>query len=231
MAPGGSDINTRSKQEEKVQVEMIKTIVMQVISAPDFISTLAKSIAEVLSVEFKDRISNLEQRVDNLEIRNQELLGGYSELIKYTDSLEQYSRRSNIRIFGVPEASGQQVENTTDVVLNLFSEKLSITMNTASIDRCHRLRSNMPNKPRPIIVKFMSYRDKHIIFSAKKKFKSTPIVVREDLTPARAKLLHSVIERAQAKNVWTLDGNIFAFVNDRKVKITSKGDLDQIFPE
>ena len=52
------------------------------------------------------------------------------------NNMEQYSRRNNIRIFGLNE---NQVEDTFKIVQNLCKQTLEIDLDEASIDRCHRV--------------------------------------------------------------------------------------------
>ena len=79
------------------------------------------------------------------------------------DDLEQYNRRENIRIYGVPESS-EKKEDGEQILLKIADE-LSIKQDNWDIQRCHRLRkkprngsyensNNGKTKSRPIIVMF-----------------------------------------------------------------------------
>ena len=63
---------------------------------------------------------------------------------------EQYSRRSNVRIYGIPE---KKVEDYYDAVVNFCRNSLK-----CEIDQTHRVRKqrNDPT-PRAMIVTFLSY--------------------------------------------------------------------------
>lgn len=120
------------------------------------------------------------------------------------DKLEQYQRRSNLRVFGIPETVN---ENTDNLIVNLANEKLKVKLNISDIDRSHRV-GRKGNKPRPIIVKFTSYRSRQEIFRSKAKLKGERITIREDLTKCRLEVLKKSIQQYGIQNVWTADGRI-----------------------
>ena len=68
---------------------------------------------------------------------------------------EQYSRRANIRIFGIPEDKGEDCMKKTLAFLN---EQLGLTFKESDIDRVHRVGRPRMNATRAMIVKFMAYR-------------------------------------------------------------------------
>lgn len=132
------------------------------------------------------------------------------------DSMQQYSRRNCLVLRGVEEKSG---ENTDAVVLDVLHNKLRLTHITLDhIERTHRLGkpsspSNPRDKPRGIIMRFVSYRPRREVFTAKKALKGSDLVLTEHLTALRHKLLRDAMEQYGKRKVWTLDGRIFAEVN------------------
>ncbi|KAK3933313.1 RNA-directed DNA polymerase from mobile element jockey [Frankliniella fusca] len=120
-----------------------------------------------------DRISKLENLVE----------------IK-VDELEQYGRRNNLRIFGVPE---KQKEDTDSIVMEV-SEKIGVHLNFSDIDRSHRV-GRKGSSDRPIIVKFVSYARRSEVFGNKKHLKNTKIIIREDLTVCRLQLLKEAVSK------------------------------------
>ena len=84
---------------------------------------------------------------------------------------------------------------------------------------------------RPIIVKFVSDRSKQKLFHQKKKLEGTGISIFENLTQRRAQLMKEVKRIAGVKNVWSNDGNIFAFNHFGKIfKVTRNEDLKKVKP-
>lgn len=116
-------------------------------------------------------------------------------------TMEQYTRRNNVGIFGVKE---QPRGDTDKQVLHIFKEIISVPITINEIDRNHRTGSYKRNgKPRPITVKFTSYRSRALTFSSKKKLKGAGTIIREDLTKQRLDILNQTIKKSVIKNVWT----------------------------
>ena len=65
-------------------------------------------------------------------------------------------------------------------------------------------------KSRPIIIKFLSYRKGHEVFSAKKKLKGQKLAIVDTLTRTRQRIFNIARETVGLKNSWTQDGKIFA---------------------
>ncbi|KAH3771300.1 hypothetical protein DPMN_172614 [Dreissena polymorpha] len=79
------------------------------------------------------------------------------------DSSEQYSRRNNVRIFGIPE-SPESKKSTDDIVIKLCNT-LNVDVSVNEIDRSHRTGNRGGRKPRPIIVKFTSFRARQKLYT------------------------------------------------------------------
>lgn len=102
--------------------------------------------------------------------------------------MEQYSRRNCLKITGIPE---EKNENTDTLAPNVFNnlvlkentEKISVK----DISRSHRVGKYDPRrKPRDIIVKFTSYRDRAKVYGNKKK----PKIIQQQPIKANWPHLH-----------------------------------------
>ena len=77
--------------------------------------------------------------------------------INQIDDLEQYTGKHNLEIHGIPE---QTDDNLAEQVIPL-GKALNFTIRGDDIDTCHRLfTGGNRSKPKPIIVRFKSYRAK-----------------------------------------------------------------------
>lgn len=137
------------------------------------------------------------------------------------DSMEQYSRRTCLKLSGIPEERG---EKTDDIVLRIANQfiltKEQQRMELHHICRSHRVSPPRDNKfPRDIIVRFVSYRDKARVFGNKrnlKNFNQNPsnkykIYINEALTKPRAQLYYEVrklVNNRELDSAWTYDGKI-----------------------
>lgn len=138
------------------------------------------------------------------------------------DAMEQYSRRNNLRIYGVPESAN---ELTDTVVMKICSEKLGVNVPFESIDCCHRL-GKAENGTRPILIKFVSRNCKDKVYNNKKKLKGTKIIVREDLTKKKAALMKEV--QKKCGTVWTNSCNIYTKIGGKIHRIMNGNDLKKI---
>ena len=131
------------------------------------------------------------------------------------DSLDQYIRRENLRIYGIDESTA--AKDDAAIVLKDIANELKINLGDNDIQRVHRLgkKPAKPNsQPRPIIACFQSYKKRmeffHAKSSLKKSEKYSQAYLSEDLTPMRAKLLKYVKNECEGRFVQchTINGKI-----------------------
>ena len=147
------------------------------------------------------------------------------------DVLEQYTRKENIRIHGLPETSDK--EDTADEVVKLARKAgVTITMNDISV--AHRLPGNRSSgKPRPIIAKFVRRMIKTDFMRKKSNLRSVSgprVFVTDDLTKMRAKLLYELKQDDEIDRAYSLDCKLFCVKKmpnneEKRFKIDSPDDL------
>ena len=106
--------------------------------------------------------------------------------------MEQYTRRNCLKITGVPEEPN---DNTNVLVMtvinNLVLKENEEKITIKDISRSHRVGKFRPKiRPRDIIVKFVSYRDRARVYGNKRNLKAynnntkktDPIYINESLT-------------------------------------------------
>ena len=214
-----------------------------------------KQIMEREQQELKSSIQFISDQYDSLKtsqqtneekcvtLKNENICmkGTISNLFNKIDELEQYSRRNCLLINGIKEVDPPKEnvseetievstqENTDIAVLLLFNEKLGVDVHIKDIDRTHRIgRQKQKNKgaPRPIIVKFSNDNTRQRVFQARRKLKGTQITIVENLTSKRVAILSKVRNKFGVRNVWSLDGRIFAVVEGVKTRIDSIEQID-----
>jgi hypothetical protein len=147
------------------------------------------------------------------------------------NDLEQHTRKSSIRIFGMNDGNKDEtITETSCVVTKLLNEKLGMQVEAEDIDIAHRLGRYQPGKPRPIIAKFMTRRHKIETIQKRRALKGTRIVIREDLTPFNQSLLKEVNDLGSVHSAWSHDGKIFAklFENGNIIRINAWNDLAKL---
>ena len=135
-----------------------------------------------------------------------------------------------MRIYGMEE---RYHENIFEAVIKLFQSDMDLATQPADIDRIHRLGKKKSNgQPRPVLVKFATYRQRNFVFKAKSRLKNYSggrLFVNEDLTKERSNLFFSARKLKKEKKIqdaWTFDGQII--VKTRQGKITTVNSLQQL---
>lgn len=117
------------------------------------------------------RVTGVEQRTANLEDEHTHALAAihkleqqYQTLLDKIDDLENRSRRSNIRIIGLPESY------SAGALLKLCERKIPQALGlkqSCTVERAHRMGPLKPDRThtRPVIAKFLSYQDKAAILN------------------------------------------------------------------
>ena len=193
---------------------------------------LIKQFSNDIAVSFMELESNLGVQkavTDALSIDRDRILEDLHEEKKKLENQCQYSRRNQLIIHGVDEKNA--AENTTDTVLAIFKGMDITNISKTDINRSHRLGKKLIGSPggrekkRPIIVSFISYEHKKLVYDAKKKLKGKGTVVTESLTTSRYALLKKCNEKYGRENCWTYDGRIFFKQGTVKTCVTHEDDI------
>ncbi|CAF1227418.1 unnamed protein product [Didymodactylos carnosus] len=86
-----------------------------------------------------------------------------------SNGIEQYDRRLNILVHGIPEKDG---EITNDLIVDMC-DSIQVHIKPIDISASHRLGKKCIGKNRPIICRLLRYDMRKELFSNKKKLKKT----------------------------------------------------------
>ena len=100
---------------------------------------------------------------------------------------EQYSRRNNIRMFGIPQITPD--EDCTKEVVDLVQHNLELDITTSDIIGAHRVEKNTRTSHRPLSSNFSENQQNRVI-SNRYKLKGKGLVIVEDLTMKNLQLLN-----------------------------------------
>lgn len=161
------------------------------------------------------------------------------------DDMEQYSRRSCLRISGIPEP-GDRNEDVTKIVLD-FAKRVGSKIGTGDIDRAHRVgrprtSDDVDNagararttSGREIIIKFTNSSARLSLLKGRAKLREekSGFFINEDLTTTRKNLAYECrkirkIEQSNIKKTWVYAGSVYILDStDTKTRITCLSDLD-----
>ena len=191
------------KQEE------FKKLQDQVVGQEVKISELTKDKNKLIKAnEDKDKLI-LDLQNDKVELQNQ------------TDASNQYVRRDNFKITGVPY---RENENLIEVVQSV-TRHIGREIAESEISDIHRLPNNQTDtngsSAPGIIIRVNRRRVKHEIMDKKKHLRSSPhrdypnVGIYEDLTPLRSRILYALRNKKNQdgnktyKFTWSKEGRIF----------------------
>ena len=190
------------------------------------LSTMISAIVGQVMEKMQTQVTKLQAENKMLTDRVESLERRIGELERAEDSANQYSRRNCLRVSGVKETEG---ENIDDVVIDLC-KGIGVDIKLDEIDRTHRLGRKIEHsdksskRPRDIIVKFATYRSRQKLFKARRSLrghsKHKDVYINEELTRARSELYYNARMLVKARLVvktWTSDGVIF--VEDRHNRV------------
>ena len=137
---------------------------------------------------YKEQQINL--KMTELSNKNAELDSNIKELENKNLYLESYSRRENIKFENIQEETGHGAhqEDTEDVLRTFLETHLGYeNARSVELQRVHRLKIKKSNassndtKPKPIIARFLRYKDCERIFSLGHRLKGTEFRMYQDL--------------------------------------------------
>ena len=179
-----------------------------------------------LESEVREKDKVIKQLQKQQDSNSEEIL----KLRRGMNEAEQYSRRTCVRLYGIPENAN---ENTDQVMIDLAAGKLGIEIPRQEIDRSHRV--GPPRRPhestgvvpsRPILVKFATYRTREQVLRNRRRLKGTKIGIEEDLTSENRALLKEAKQKVdqigKLNAAWSVDGKIFVSVNTENGKTAKK---------
>lgn len=197
----------------------------------DLTKRVVKAEAELKSYKtMSSELSQLKTTVSNLENRN--------------NINDQWSRRSNIEIYGIPEKKNENLFQILNNISERTSCKIDPTKDIDFITRVSPKQSDKNKRIKPIVVRFLARYKKDDFLSEARQLKlkasdigftecENPIYINEHLTGANKALLHRTKSVAREKlfaYVWVKNCTIFARKNDSSpvIVVSSEQDLNKI---
>ena len=120
-----------------------------------------------------------------LEIKSKKTVDSNDNFEKL-DYLENQTRRNNLVIEGIKTDKADETWAETETKVNeLVTSKLKLDPDTVEIEGAHRngkFRGD-PEKPRPVVVKLLRFKDKQLIMTrARANLRNTSVYINEDFS-------------------------------------------------
>ena len=130
--------------------------------------------------ELEKKNKALDKKTENMEKEINLLREKVLHLEGDINKGERFSRRNNFRIVGVKEAENPSQEDCVSIAEGILRDKFGLAVR---VERAHRDGAKRDNRPRHILVKTLSYRDKlQVIKGAREKLKNAGFFLVDDLT-------------------------------------------------
>ncbi|CAC5411191.1 unnamed protein product [Mytilus coruscus] len=185
----------------------------------------------------KDQVTSNKERDNDVNF----LYNRVAELENRLEIQEQYSRRTSLRFNNIPipvdRLSGGKIVHPVDtdnIILDICKNKLKLDIGIQDIGRSHVIGKVKQGKSQ-VIVRFISYRARQLVFSNKKALKGDPngTFITENLTQFRTNLVKKLAALKFNNKIytyWTMDGRIFVKLtaNSNKQIINDLQDISDL---
>ena len=155
-------------------------------------STIDKMREDARAVD--SSIKRMDESLTHLNKEAEELRGTVEDKDKQIEYLhtqhlylESYSRRENLKFFGIPESEasaseGKDAVGTIDVLRDFLHDVLGFRdpKRNMEFQREHRFGKSVLGKPRPILARFLRYQDHETMLRARFELKDTEYVILQD---------------------------------------------------
>jgi len=149
------------------------------------------------------------------------------------NDLDQYSRRNNTIIAGIPETRDKNetsTETTLKDITTLNDKFKDIDIKMSDIDISHRLGRIQTDRPRPIVVRFVWRVVRNEVMYRRRELKGTKIFINDDLSHLNRFMLVNIKTMISANEaVWTRDGTLYHKDNNGKIRAIPHSEYKQWF--
>jgi len=237
MPPKSSTIQQLSDKLDsslaELKTDILRGMNAEIVKINDSINEMKDTIIQNL-IEENNRLSNLCRK----------LKGDFARLEAAHVSLEQYTRRNNLVISGVPDVVDDG--NLVNTVVKLLNA-VDVPASTDSIEACHSLSKREGNKP--VIVRFLNRKlvEASLSKTVRRKLRDLnfesiglnnecQIYFNENLCPSYRTLAWKCRYLRNTRNIVATsvrNGVVLLKVseNDNLVKVTSEGVFTDLFPD
>ena len=215
-------------------IDIKNDLILKLETAQNTANTALKIAEEskAISLDLKEEMNKIVNYCETLKTEN-------INLKQNVNQLDNYSRRNNLVIGGIEEKDNEQCEN---LVRTFFKDKLKLDSNSVNHMRivgCHRLGKQFGHRgrPRSIIVRFLDYNDRHIVWMAKKNINDKTLSINEHFcgdTEFKRRKLYPIYRAAKKKEKYRAKVSLIGdtlVLNNQRFYVETIGDLpDDLHP-
>lgn len=214
-----SDDSLISLSKAEIQ-EIVKAAVSEALAERDTQMLSIRANMDLIMDEvdsLKDTCTNLKAMVEGKEKEIKELTDTISylkeervETTRKVDECENFQRRGNVRITGLPEKKGEDPLKAAQKFLHARAFNVPLE----KIHSAHRIGRSYSGKPRPLLVRFLDHKTRDDVIKDRRKLKGSGRTISEDVSQLTMKTLMRVQRSDGIKNAWVWNGKVFAIHQD-----------------
>ena len=184
------DTPTSKRPNTEMEFSPIESTVPKSLDADVLKAILDEKLTDHIR-PLKTQIENLEKALDKQKVVTEKKINNIKEdyitlknenqiLRQKLTKLEFFQRQNNLKIYGIPEERG---ENVDVKMVTLFNKHLSHSeyFNNRTFEKAHRLGRFSAKTCRPIIVKFCHYKHKLAAYDVSHALRSESVFLKDDL--------------------------------------------------
>lgn len=237
-----------SKIKDDISSQVQKVLALELKPIRDEINSLKSSVTY-----FNEQFESLSKRIENVEkgmkeckIASSNLSGLKSNVMKIEKNInnnDQWSRRSNIEIYGIPKKKNENLLDILKIICNRIQHNVDPGSEIDFITRVAPKQADS-KKIKPIVIRFLARYKKDDFLSRARKSKlkasdigytgcNNSVYFNEHLTSFNKSLLRQTKSLAKEKQyafVWVKNCAIFARRNDTSsvIAISDEQDLNKL---
>ena len=170
--------------------------------------------------EIKDRLDKVEEELKKEKERSR-------AAIEKSNYNEQYSRKNNVKVLGVPDLTNETETKLTTEVISIIKDKTDVDIAPTEIVAIHRIPSKL--NPKPVLVKLMNNSVKTRLMKHRKTMKQQGHKLVDDVTIRNTKLISRLLEHKKIDSAWFFNGFIYGKTTEgKRYRFDLYSDIDAV---
>jgi DNA gyrase/topoisomerase IV subunit A len=228
------------KQEVFGEIKSLKNELSELSTTVQFVSDKLDSSTKLMEA-ISTELAALKKENGELRNNNARLSSEVEDLKERMRTLEQYTRRNNLEISGIPVTASEDVV----AIVQDVGSALGIAVEDSEVSAAHRIPSYRQDRTPSIVVQFhhrttrdsliAKFREKKSLCASKvnSSFTQQKVYVNEHLSPNNKLFLTKLKQKCREVNysfVWCREGKFFVRKSpgDRAIKISSFDELKKL---
>lgn len=164
------------------------------------------------NVELKEQLDKVNKTLLETQSECKERVSKSEEMarkaMRKANFNEQYSRKNNFKLTGVPEQANETTEDITREVFSLMKRRAGVTLLPEQVIAVHRIPGKS-GAPRPILVRLRNNSDKSLVMRKRKEIKAAGFKLIDDVTQLNAGLISRLTLHNQIDSAWFFNGGVY----------------------